>query len=190
MSKNPPIIGLTGFAGSGKDTAYNALAGALPSVRFERRAFADLVKQSAMRALGIDPQHAEEFKRRGRLTIHFGHDRYAELSGREFLQRYGTEAHRDLFGHDFWTNLIISPDVLPPDAVTVVTDVRFDDEAERIRGLGGEVWKVVRPGNPSTDPHATEAGVSPELVDRYVQNDGTVDELADKMASAFGMVAC
>lgn len=185
------VIGLTGRAGAGKDTAFRMLVREASAERFVRKAFADLLKESAMLALGLDPEDAEAFKERGRITVRYGEDVARELTGREFFQRYGLEAHREVFGADFWTKRVLNPEVLDPKAVTVVTDVRMDDEAEQIRELGGEIWRIERSG-PGIDEadHGTEQGVSDDLVTRRIYNTGSPEDLGEMMAEAFGAAKC
>lgn len=62
-------------------------------------------------------------------------------------------------------------------SLRVVPDVRFDNEAAYVHSVGGIVVRVVRPGQLSTDTHASEAGVSDALVDLLVRNDGNADDL-------------
>ena len=191
MDKPPVIIGLTGRAGSGKDTAFRLLAQSNPSERFVRKAFADLLKESAMLALDLDPADADSFKERGKIIVQYGSSVARELSGREFFQRYGLEAHREVFGEDFWTTHILHPDVLDENAITVITDVRLDNEADQIKALGGEVWLIEREGKAIAESaHPTEQGVSEDLIDRHIYNTGSVDELGEMMAEAFGAAKC
>lgn len=195
MASSPPaaarIIGLTGRAGAGKDTAFRLLSAATPGIRFQRRAFADLLKESAMLAIGLDPEDADDFKTRGRITVWYGADRSHELTGREYFQRYGMEAHREVFGEDFWTTHILHPDVLDDNAVTVITDVRLDNEAAQIKALGGEVWLIERQGRTITEStHISEQGLSGDLIDRHIYNTGSLPELEVMMSEAFGAVAC
>lgn len=183
------LIGLTGRAGSGKDTAFDLLVSGVPTVKFQRKAFADLLKRSAMLALGLDPKDADHFKDRGTIKVLFGQDEAKTLTGREYLQRYGLEAHREVFGHDFWTKRVLTDEVLGNSRVTVITDVRMDNEAETIRELGGQVWRIEKDDEP-TDMHPTEQGVSEDLVDVVIHNVGSVDELQMMVCEAFGAARC
>lgn len=186
---NLRLIGLTGRAGSGKDTAFDLLVSGVPTVKFQRKAFADLLKRSAMLALGLDPEDADHLKERGTITVRFGQDEAIELTGREYFQRYGLEAHREVFGHDFWTKRVLTDEVLGNSRVTVITDVRLDDEAEAIRELGGQVWRIDR-DDEVTDTHPTEQGISDDLLDVVIHNVGSVDELQMMVCEAFGAARC
>ena len=67
----------------------------------------------------------------------------------------------------------------------VIHDVRHDNEAEWIRSLGGEVWRVVRPGLRRTGlalsgeaaAHVSERGVSPHLITAEIVNDEGIGQL-------------
>jgi hypothetical protein len=61
----------------------------------------------------------------------------------------------------------------------VIADLRFDNEAEAVHKHGGVVLLVDsnRPGLPEADGHASEAGVSPSLIDGTLYNNGTLEEL-------------
>lgn len=193
MSKpgsNLRLIGLTGRAGSGKDTAFDLLVSGVPTVKFQRKAFADLLKRSAMLALGLDPADADHFKERGTIKVLFGQDEAKTLTGREYLQRYGLEAHREVFGHDFWTKRVLTDEVLGNSRVTVITDVRLDDEAEMIRELGGQVWRIDKDNDAEVDTHPTEQGINEDLVDVVIHNVGSVDELQMMVCEAFGAARC
>jgi hypothetical protein len=189
------VIGLTGKARAGKDTACGFIKGwgETAGVEVERAAFADKLKVSAARALGFEGDTAQcvafcnELKQEG-MDIQIirrgpdGAELEAGLSGRRFLQLYGTEAHRGVFGDEFWVEALLD-DALPhgPDdprfgTVLVVSDVRFENEARAIHNCGGEVWEVVREKNPDAlsgglEAHSSEVGVPADLIDRIIIND-------------------
>ena len=52
--------------------------------------------------------------------------------------------------------------------LVVITDVRFEDEANLVRNLGGQIWQIKRPGcDVSTGAHVSEVtgeGFAPNLV--------------------------
>ena len=187
MSSPSRLIGLTGRAGAGKDTAFRFIAEETPA---ERRAFADLLKVSAMRSLGLDKDTADDFKNRAVVTVRFGsNEPIVELSGRKFLQLFGTEAHRDVFGKDFWIERAL--DNLTPGVVTVVTDVRLDNEADAIHALGGEVWHIQRPGRRFDVSHVTEQGISRDRIDRWIENGASLDDFRVEMRREVGdLLSC
>lgn len=178
------IIGLNGYARSGKDTVASLIR-EIHGDGVKIVAFADLIKLSAARALkacadpddvGIDAVRAwaDKFKQGYSVRIfdNIGHQ-VGGMQGREFLQRYGTEAHRELFGDDFWVDQI---DWEPECDILVFTDVRFDNEARAIRERGGEVWKIDRP---SARPgrHASEQPIDSSLVSCTIINNRDLEHL-------------
>jgi hypothetical protein len=190
------IIGLTGAAGSGKDTAAQfALEWCKEhGLQAKRLAFADPLKVSAARALGFFGDKEEcvafcnDLKRPGvELRVDVANmphrnDSYC-VTGREFLQFYGTEAHRDVFGVDFWVEFterqLAMRDSLGRTDVIFLTDVRFENESDMIHKRGGEVWKVMRPGLAPIEEHASEEGLSEleDSDDEIILNIGTIEYL-------------
>lgn len=179
-----PIIGLTGRIGAGKDTVHERLV-ALGGERFQRRSFAAPLKASVAALFGITVEQIEEWKNdplakvtltRGDYTQAMGFDNrdhpiaVRELTLRELLQRYGTEAHREVFGENFWTDQAMRDLRLEcGSTVYVFTDVRFDNEAKAIVDRGGVVWRIVGPDD-DTGAHASEAGVDPDFVSETIDN--------------------
>lgn len=149
------LIGLTGYAGAGKDTAGAYL---VERHGFTRIAFADKVRELAYAANPELPEFCWPLRT---VVDRYGWERAKrEIPGvREILQDLGM-AHRHVFGADFWVDQALPRiDVrglqrLP--VRTVVTDVRFDNEAERIRALGGVVVHVWRWGVGPFNVHESE----------------------------------
>ena len=65
----------------------------------------------------------------------------------------------------------------------VITDVRFDNEATWIQSLGGEVWRVERPGI-EQNSHVSEEPISDHLVSRTINNAGDQYALAELVYDA------
>lgn len=166
------LIGLTGKAGAGKDSVYDMILELEGDkmIEIERVAFADLLKKSAAAALGVEVYHLDRWKREPFYRVQVTADGVPlrDLSVREFLQRYGTEAHRDIFGSDFWTdNVNLNHH---RGMIRVVTDVRMDNEARAVARSGGVMVKVNGPNEGVPDPHDTEAGVSLSRIDYLIHN--------------------
>lgn len=209
------LIGLNGRRGSGKDQTFQYIQEWADGLGFESRrlAFADKLKISAMRALGFDgPEEecvalANLIKQEGS-SVNTAYDhpehtrRGLHITGRLFLQRYGTEAHRDVFGEDFWINAALPTpyarnygddaydahlgnqkrleERYPGVDILVVTDVRFENEAARIIALGGEVWEVRRPTLEHSDAHASEQPLPDRQIDYVIVNDSNLSVLANR----------
>lgn len=204
------LIALNGRAHSGKDTAYtmiDALVREQGGVT-ERICFADKLKLSGMRALGFNPSStasavaaADVLKEHGYVTTTWK-DEYNNLvkksvSGREFWQLYGTEAHRDVFGKDFWVDALLprDPDFLAYDYpgvdVLVETTTRFPNEAERVLNLGGQVWRIdadVRLGR-RQPAHESERRLPPEYITLTVPNNHSLENFEIALRAAWRL-AC
>lgn len=175
------IVGLCGRKNAGKDTVAAYL---MKEYQFERRAFADSLKRSVAALFDIDPTAIERLKNDDGAVISlvgFG-SRYPNkevsvgMTFRHFLQRYGTESHRDVFGPNFWVDQILPVGAFYSGRKIVVTDVRFDSEVDRIHELGGHVVLIDRPQANDVDDHSSE---QPEKLehDIVIQNDSTLESL-------------
>ncbi len=174
------IIGFTGKIGAGKDTAGAYL---VEKYGFERISFAAKLKESAAACFGINPEAWEHLKNNENAWVSVeifdgpgsqGSTEVGAVTVREFLQNYGTEAHRDIFGQDFWVQQAIYN--CSPTKNYVVTDVRFDNEAIAIKRKNGLVIQVNRE-DATEVTHSSEIGVSADLIDGKVANIGSIDQL-------------
>lgn len=177
------LIAIAGAAGSGKDSTASILESIFG---FQRRAFADKVKIEVSEILaGISPiDAAAPHLVRLLLRENLGHPERAwekpttpEI--RTLLQLYGTEYRRDQYGKDYWINRLGR---LPGKAV--ITDLRFRNEMEFIRRLGGQCWLIDGRGEPSYAFHSSEADLSGEFFDLVIRNDSTLDDLKEKITQA------
>lgn len=81
---------------------------------------------------------------------------------------------------------------IPLDELAVcVDDVRYDNEAKAIKAMGGVIININRPEEElrKVSAHSSENGVSEELIDMQIQNQGTLDDLeiiADSIAELYG----
>ena len=182
------IVGLSGQKRSGKDTIAAYL---VKEHNFERKAFADPLKRSVAALFDIPYSEVDKLKLDDDLLVGIGsngkpeydqwiqYEGFRALSFREFLQRYGTESHRDVFGQDFWLDHTLPVQGFYPGRAIVVTDVRFTNEAARIRELGGIVVRVSR-NNSSAAPSDQDQHRS-EVIDfdwdYLIENDGSFGDL-------------
>lgn len=170
------IIGLTGKKGSGKDTIGLYLT---TNHRFQRVAFADPLKFAVANLFDIPVERVDHLKDDyTEVILQVGRTTDYTYSWREFLQRFGTEMGRNTFGYDFWVDQwqeTVEP-LLDEDIDIVVTDVRFNNEAERIKGFDGYIAEVQRPGH-EPDGHVSEAGIDWDYIDCAILNDGSKSQL-------------
>lgn len=147
------LIGITGAAGAGKDTAANRLC---HHHSFERDSFAEPLRDmltALMVGHQIDYAHLFERELKEQPIPGLG----ADISGRRLMQTLGTEWGRNTLHPDIWVRLAalrLGLDRLPYTSPVhdriVITDVRFPNEAEWINRMGGHVIRIER----DTDPVA------------------------------------
>ena len=112
------IIGFTGKAGSGKDTAADYL---VSKYGFEKVSFAAILKKMLAAAGMPEPSNRDD---KEKLIDGLG------FTWRHAAQTLGTEWGRQCLGEDVWVNLTMKS--LDPNKNYVFSDVRFDNEAEAI----------------------------------------------------------
>ncbi len=183
----PLLIGLSGYARSGKDTA----AAALLARGWQRKAFGDKLREFLYALNPVVPtSDCGDFAELRYIVDELGWEQAkTEPAVRALLQRCGTEAGRGVLGADVWVNAVLR-DLTGP---TVVTDVRFWNEAQRIHAAGGLVIRLSRPGvgparSSGGEVHASETALDDyPLFDASIINDGTPEDLYDKIVWSVGL---
>jgi hypothetical protein len=97
-------------------------------------------------------------------------------SPRRLMQTLGTEWGRQLIHPDLWL-LLADRKIAQNGAGCVVADVRFENEAAWIRRNNGVVIHVFRKTTTQVEQHISEAGISVQMFDRTIHNNGTLEEL-------------
>lgn len=141
------IIGLLGFIGSGKGTVADILV----SKGFKKESFADPVKDAVAAIFGWersllegDTNESREFRE---APDKFWSDKFGHpVTPRHMLQIMGTEAGRDTFHQDLWIYSLEQR--IKNNEHTVIADVRFPNECDAIRNLGGFIVRVARGREP------------------------------------------
>jgi hypothetical protein len=179
----PRVIGLAGRAGSGKSTVAS-LAMRHSDTFVYTRAFADPLKQIACILFGLEDDDVNTTEGKETPIPELGN-----LTPRVLLQRLGTDLFRNHWHRVFPELGPDSPWVAimrrnlrrtHPRYGTVVPDVRFPDEANLVRDVGGLVVEVVRPGQAriASSAHISERGVG---ADRVLANDGSLTRLGERV---------
>lgn len=210
------IIALTGYAGAGKDTVADLL---VTHCGFRKLAFADALRAEVAEAFGIDVADLTHRSTKdvpmgalclsnaphglvGSLLREIGpggpgapFDLQAFLaaprSPRQILQWWGTE-YRRAQAPDYWTHIVskrIRWHMLQHERRFVITDCRFDNEAECVRAMGGQVWQVQRVGvDGASTPEGAHSSATdgsrfnPEII---LRNGGSIRDLQEIVLGAF-----
>lgn len=214
--KKPMLIGIHGTKGSGKNTVARFIAewAQEKGMVAVDRGFADKLKWAMARLFYPDiPMRdaidwADRIKREQstghpgwEVKISKGYVDHVVITGRELFQHGGTEMGRDLFGTDFWVDQLLPRERRGnlygwvdsfrgsgPLDIATISDLRFENEAMRVIGLGGMVWHIKRPGR-EPDGHASEVGLDDSIVNRVIHNNGDLVDLRLKVKGAMEAVA-
>jgi len=165
---------------SGKTTVANILH----SKGFERIAFADPLKAMVVQLLMSLGYREDEASRlayidKEMLVAPLG------CTTRHLLQTLGTEWGRRLVRNDIWLKCWAASAVMQERVVA--DDVRFPNEAQLIQQLGGQMWKVWRPGQERDTDHVSEGGLDTWKFDRLIVNDGNLDQLSRDVNAAISL---
>lgn len=166
------IVGLTGYAQSGKDTVANIL---VERYGFTRIAFADKIRELLYEA---NPMYDSIVGEPLFVKAKVDRDGWEEAKKsphiRRLLQTTGVAA-RKLFGEDFWVKQALKD--ISPDGNYVIADVRFENEADEIKFTGGQIWRVKRLGVDPVNGHISETQMDGYPVDQIFVNNSTIDDL-------------
>jgi len=167
------IIGLSGWARSGKDTVANYL---IEKHGFVRVSFADQMRTALYNLNpGID-LNGYRISLRTAVDIMGWEDLKSQSDDiRGLMQRMGTEVGRKLWGEDFWVQAAMTS--LPLSGDVVFSDVRYPNEAEAIQKSGGEVWRITRDGVGPANDHTSETSLDSYTFDQYLPNDGLIEDI-------------
>ena len=171
------IIGLSGYAQSGKDTIANVLVN---EYGFTRIAFADKIRELLYvmdPAIEIeDPQNGNYFVGLQNMVDVLGWDRAKQSQYvRSLLQNLGLGA-RKVFGENHW--IVEALKNIDREANYVITDVRFVNEADWVKDVfNGILWRVKRPGVEAVNNHVSESEMNGYKVDQILHNGGTIEDL-------------
>jgi len=170
----PHLIGLYSPApGCGKTTVANLL------IEHERVSFAAPLKRAVsnmLNELGL-PGFNYVYVDKEAIISEIG------VSARHMMQTLGTEWGRACIHPDFWVMIARAETqrIMADGGSVVIDDVRFPNEAAMIRDLGGELWRIDRPGVSYSGNHSSEGGLEDITPDRVIVNDGTIAQLKEKI---------
>ena len=171
------LIAFTGYKGSGKTTASKYL---ITVQDYEKLSFASPLKNICKEVFGFTEEQLYGSEKE---TV----DPFWNIEPRKVLQIVGTELfrkelgrHIPNIGEDIWTKCLQKKIMNNPNAHFVIDDLRFPNEAELIRSLGGKIIRIHRPGT-VCDGHDSEKYVDHIQSDLDIMNNGTETELHEKI---------
>lgn len=169
------LVMLVGTSGVGKSTA----AAFMVELGYAETSFAAPIK-SIGRILGFSATQMDGTQEQ-KLEI----NDFWKVSGREFMQRFGSDVMRqylptvlpiDLAGVNIWARLVEKQ--ISQHAKLVVSDGRFPDEADMVRRNGGVIVKIIRHAVACAAPtHQSETHAAQIAADYTIYNDGDITDL-------------
>lgn len=176
------IVGFSGYARSGKDTAAEALS----SLGFVRLSFADKLRDFLYE---FNPIIDVEYEIGGGAGIRlrkiidsYGWDGYKDTiyynEIRRNLQVLGTECGRKIVNDNIWVDALLDD---LDDGKYVIADVRFPNEADGIRDRGGRIYRVLRDGVDAFNDHPSEVALDNYEFDGFIANDSSVAHFKDSV---------
>lgn len=144
------IIGISGSAGSGKDTIGDYL---VKNYGWEKMSFASALKDITSILFGWDRvmlagETPENRKLREEKDEYWSKVFNDTITPRRMLQILGTNILRHHLGENIWVD-VLKRKLINSDKNVVITDVRFPNEIDMIRNLGGKMIRVERGNLPS-----------------------------------------
>ncbi|MDE2441594.1 MAG: hypothetical protein KGP14_11265 [Betaproteobacteria bacterium] len=177
------LIGLAGRAGCGKDTIANFL---METHGFVQIALADVLRDGLKAMLGItdEQMYRRDLKEQ---TID-----WIGRSPRELMQTLGTEWGRNHVAPDIWLRVaarrIEKYRTAKPClhiAGIVVSDIRFENEADWLRDQGGKVWHIKRHTSNqlaiNAAAHSSEQHIPSKAGEPRIYNFGTLENLYEEV---------
>lgn len=164
----PPLIGFAGKARSGKDTAADFTVAIHGGYRYS---FADPIRAMLL-PLGIDMRDQYWIDHKEDIIPALG------VSPRHMMQTLGTDWGRKLINGELWLTMA-SHALAKKGPGMIISDIRFENEADWVRRVGGTIVHISRPAAASVKAHVSEDGimVKPQYGDLIVVNDGDLEAL-------------
>lgn len=170
------LIGFTGKARCGKDTAGDYL---IKRHNFTRYGFADPLKRACSEMFGVPINHFYDDEFKEEVIPFWGY------SPRQMAQLLGTEGGRELFDKNIWvkraTQSFYDEAASEEFRGMVLTDVRFENEANWVRDNGGLLVHVWRNGIKEVTAHSSEDGVEIKDNDMVIENNDSLDFLYENV---------
>lgn len=144
------LIGLMGCKHAGKDTVADYLVSHHGFVKY---AFADPVKQICQVMFRLETRQLHDPLAKEEMDERWG------MTPRQMMQKVGTDMVRNMWGDDFWVANMEARFQSSSPTHVVVSDVRFQNEADWIkkhRGILVRVKDTTSASSSTTDHHVSE----------------------------------
>jgi len=185
------IIGINGYAGSGKDTAGEIIKQLQPYERWEIKKFAGKLKEVASIILGIPTLMFEDQEFKKKTLPQMWSDHGIPMTVRDFLQKLGTDGLREGLHPNTWVNALMMDykeqvvNIMNDEGYQledrypnwIITDCRFPNEATAIKNQGGVIVRINRPGIHAINAHPSETSLDHWHFDYVIDNDEGITEL-------------
>lgn len=144
------LVGVCGFISSGKGTVGEILT---DHYGFTKISYADRLKDTLATLFSWDREMLEgntpeSREWREQPDPYWSEELGYDLTPRVAMQRVGTDCLRKGFADDVWVLVMKQTLLQHPDTDFVVPDVRFFNERDLLRDMGGEIWQVQRGQQP------------------------------------------
>lgn len=175
------LIGISGFAHSGKDSFAKFLKKENKDIKIT--SFAKPIKKIMIKCLGFTKKQVYDQKKKEKI------DRFWEISPRKLMQLIGTEMFRKIFRDDIWIKVFDKKFRKSKNKFFIIPDVRFDNEAEAIKRNGGVIIKIERKhDNVVGKDHESEKGIDEKFIHIKVDNNGSLSELKETATSIINIL--
>ena len=194
------LIGLTGYAGAGKDSVCQVLQERRAGIA--RAAFADALKAEVAAAYGVDLSVFNDPATKEISTpvlaasrcIEPGFQRFLgahmaalrKLKPRSVMQQWGDYRRAD--DPKYWIRRLATTVEMARVlgwSTVIITDVRAANEAAWVRAQGGRLWRVTRPDVKPRSGHWSEHALRDAPADAVLANDEGLDMLSVRALGAF-----
>lgn len=175
------LVAFAGYGGSGKDAAADYIA---ERYGFYRLKFAGTIKAMVGVMLNVPPRKIED--RAWKESPIEWLD--GQVTPRQLLQTLGTEWGRTLVHPDVWVRATMNR--VAGMGWVVISDCRFDNEAQAVRAAGGLVIWIDRPGYGPVNEHESETALSDSCIDQRIANDSGLPGLFKQIDWVMEKMAC
>lgn len=160
------LIGLTGKKFSGKSTVARFLN---EQYGFVEISYAEALKRACNLIFNVPLEVFNDPDKKEIILPEWG------VSPRAMLQKIGSCARE--IHPDVWIRLVeFHFSNLLPLCNVVISDIRYQNEADCVRAHGGYILEIIRPNNMNIDDHSSENQKISCVAD-YLYNDTTIEQL-------------